>query len=132
MKINLPVTTNELMVDPVNPIVTKTDVKGSITYANRAFIEISGFTEAELLGKNHNIVRHPDMPPSAFADLWDTVKTGKPWRGIVKNRAKNGDFYWVEAYVTPITEHGRIVGYMSVRSRPSGRMSTPLPPCTGK
>ena len=119
MKINLPVTTNELMVDPVNPIVTKTDVKGSITYANRAFIEISGFTEAELLGKNHNIVRHPDMPASAFADLWDTVKTGKPWRGIVKNRAKNGDFYWVEAYVTPITEHGRIVGYMSVRSRPS-------------
>lgn len=119
MKINLPVTTTELSVDPVNPIVTKTDVKGSITYANRAFIEISGFSEAELLGKNHNMVRHPDMPPAAFADLWDTVKTGKPWRGIVKNRAKNGDFYWVEAYVTPITEHGRIVGYMSVRSRPS-------------
>ncbi|BBF85915.1 aerotaxis sensor receptor protein [Aquitalea magnusonii] len=118
MKINLPVTANELIVDPVNPIVTKTDVKGSITYANRAFIEISGFSEAELLGQNHNIVRHPDMPPSAFADLWETVKAGKPWRGIVKNRAKNGDFYWVEAYVTPITEHGRIVGYMSVRSQP--------------
>ena len=118
MKINLPVTTTELVVDPVNPIVTKTDVKGCITYVNRAFIEISGFSEAELLGKNHNIVRHPDMPVEAFADLWDTVKTGQPWRGIVKNRAKNGDFYWVEAFVTPITEHGRIVGYMSVRSQP--------------
>ncbi|MBV8680498.1 MAG: methyl-accepting chemotaxis protein [Aquitalea sp.] len=118
MKINLPVTTNELIVDPVNPIVTKTDVKGSITYVNRAFVEISGFSEQELLGKNHNIVRHPDMPPEAFADLWETIKTGKPWNGIVKNRAKNGDFYWVEAYVTPITEHGRIVGYMSVRSQP--------------
>ncbi|WP_293765521.1 PAS domain-containing methyl-accepting chemotaxis protein [uncultured Aquitalea sp.] len=118
MKINLPVTTTERMVDPVNPIVTKTDVKGAITYANRAFIDISGFEEAELLGKNHNIVRHPDMPPEAFADLWDTIKTGKPWRGLVKNRAKNGDFYWVEAYVTPISEHGRIVGYMSVRSAP--------------
>ncbi|WP_147694030.1 methyl-accepting chemotaxis protein [Vogesella mureinivorans] len=119
MKINTPVTANELFLDPQRPIVTKTDLKGAITYANRAFIEISGFEEGELLGKNHNVVRHPDMPAEAFADLWDTVKTGKPWRGIVKNRAKNGDFYWVEAYVTPITVQGQVQGYVSVRSTPN-------------
>jgi aerotaxis receptor len=118
MKINTPVTTNELFLDPQRPIVTKTDLKGAIVYANRAFIEISGFDESELLGVNHNIVRHPDMPAEAFADLWDTVKAGKPWRGIVKNRAKNGDFYWVEAYVTPITVRGQVEGYVSVRSAP--------------
>jgi len=118
MKINNPVTQNELFLDPQRPIVTKTDLKGSITYANRAFIEISGFDEQELLGKNHNLVRHPDMPPEAFADLWETVKAGKPWRGLVKNRAKNGDFYWVEAYVTPIRVNGQIQGYISVRSTP--------------
>ena len=115
----MPVTANELFLDPLRPIVTKTDLKGAITYANRAFIDISGFSEAELLGKNHNIVRHPDMPAEAFADLWDTVKQGKPWGGLVKNRAKNGDFYWVEAHVTPITEMGKIVGYVSVRSTPN-------------
>ena len=120
MKINHPVTSNELFLDPQRPIVTKTDLKGAITYANRAFIEISGFDEHELLGVNHNIVvRHPDMPPEAFADLWETVKVGKPWRGLVKNRAKNGDFYWVEAYVTPITVQGVVQGYVSVRSAPS-------------
>ncbi|EEG08390.1 methyl-accepting chemotaxis protein [Pseudogulbenkiania ferrooxidans] len=118
MKINLPVTDQEHLVDPFNPIVSKTDAKGSITYVNRAFVDISGFSEAELVGRNHNIVRHPDMPPEAFADLWETIKTGRPWRGLVKNRCKNGDFYWVEAYVTPITEHGKITGYMSVRSAP--------------
>ena len=119
MKINQPVTSNELFLDPQRPIVTKTDLKGAITYANRAFIEISGFDEHELLGVNHNIVRHPDMPPEAFADLWETVKAGKPWRGLVKNRAKNGDFYWVEAYVTPITLRGEVQGYVSVRNAPS-------------
>jgi len=118
MKINMPVTDNERFLDPARPIVTKTDLKGAITYANRAFIDISGYTEEELLGRNHNVVRHPDMPPVAFADLWDTIKEGKPWRGLVKNRAKNGDFYWVEAYVTPVTEHGKVVGYISVRSTP--------------
>ena len=84
MKINQPVTSNELFLDPQRPIVTKTDLKGAITYANRAFIEISGFEEHELLGVNHNVVRHPDVPPEAFADLWQTVKAGKPWRGLVK------------------------------------------------
>jgi aerotaxis receptor len=119
MKINLPVTSTERFVDPDSPIVSKTDRKGMITYVNRAFIEVSGFSEEELLGKNHNIVRHPDMPPEGFADLWVCIKAGIPWRGLVKNRCKNGDFYWVEAYVTPITENGEIVGYMSVRSKPS-------------
>ena len=119
MKINLPVTNVERFVDPDSPIVSKTDRKGLITYVNRAFIEVSGYEEAELLGKNHNIVRHPDMPPEGFADLWACIKQGIPWRGLVKNRCKNGDYYWVEAYVTPITEDGAIVGYMSVRSKPS-------------
>jgi len=118
MKINLPVTSVERFVDPDSPIVSKTDRKGIITYVNRAFIEVSGYEEAELLGKNHNIVRHPDMPPEGFADLWACIKQGIPWRGLVKNRCKNGDYYWVEAYVTPITEDGTIVGYMSVRSKP--------------
>jgi len=119
MKTNLPVTDEELSVHPDHPIVTKTDLKGAITYANRAFIEISGFSEEELVGHNHNVVRHPDMPTEAFRDLWETIKAGQPWRGLVKNRAKNGAFYWVEAYVTPIVENGRTVGYMSVRSTPS-------------
>jgi len=119
VKNNLPVTQNELLLDPSKPIVTKTDLKGNITYANQAFLDISGYRREELLGQNHNIVRHPDMPAEAFADLWATVSKDLPWEGIVKNRAKNGDFYWVEAYVTPITENGKTVGFMSVRSTPS-------------
>ncbi len=118
MKINLPLTGVERMLDPAKPVVTKTDLKGRITYVNQAFVDISGFTHDELIGQSHNIVRHPDMPPEAFADLWRTIGAGHPWRGLVKNRVKNGDHYWVEAYVTPITEEGRCVGYMSVRSRP--------------
>lgn len=118
MKVNLPITTVERFLEPGKPIVTKTDLKGRITYANESFISISGFTAEELIGASHNVVRHPDMPTAAFADLWATVKAGETWRGLVKNRAKNGDFYWVEAFVTPITENGNPVGYMSVRSIP--------------
>ena len=118
MKLNLPVTGVERQLDPAKPIVTKTDLKGRITYVNQAFVDISGFSREELIGKSHNIVRHPEMPPEAFADLWHTIGAGHPWRGIVKNRVKNGDHYWVEAYVTPITEDGRCIGYMSVRSQP--------------
>lgn len=118
MKTNLPITQTERFLEPGKPIVTKTDLKGRITYANESFINISGFTAEELVGASHNVVRHPDMPPAAFGDLWDTVKAGEPWRGLVKNRAKNGDFYWVEAFVTPITENGQPVGYMSVRGIP--------------
>jgi aerotaxis receptor len=119
MKTNLPVTNVECFLEPGKPVVTKTDLKGLITYANNSFISISGFSRDEVIGKNHNIVRHPDMPEEAFADLWRTVKAGNPWRGLVKNRSKTGEFYWVEAFVTPITDHGNPVGYMSVRTPPS-------------
>ena len=118
MRNNQPVTQHELFLHPKRPIVTKTDLKGLITYANRAFIEISGFTEEELIGESHNIVRHPDMPPEAFEDLWRTVEAGHPWKGLVKNRSKHGDYYWVDAYVTPLMENGKAIGYMSVRSAP--------------
>jgi len=119
MKINLPVTQREYDYPDSWVIVSTTDTKGIITYCNKAFIEISGFTEEELLGANHNIIRHPDMPPAAFKDLWDTIKKGKPWRGIVKNRCKNGDHYWVDAYVTPVYEGEKLIGYQSVRVKPS-------------
>ena len=117
MKINMPVTQKEVELSDSSSIVSKTDLKGRITYINRDFIDISGFTEAELIGQSHNIVRHPDMPPEAFADLWNTVKAGKPWNGMVKNRCKNGDHYWVEANVAPIRQGGAVIGYMSVRSK---------------
>ncbi len=119
MRVNLPVTNTELHLKDGEYIVSKTDLKGRITYINRPFLEISGFTEEELMGTAHNIVRHPDMPPAAFQDLWDTLKAGRPWKGMVKNRCKNGDYYWVEANANPIRENGQIVGYMSLRSRPS-------------
>nr|WP_212760887.1 PAS domain-containing methyl-accepting chemotaxis protein [Telluria aromaticivorans] len=100
-------------------IVSKTDTRGRITYVNPSFIEVSGFSEHELLGKAHNLVRHPDMPPEAFADLWKTLGAGQPWTGLVKNRRKNGDFYWVVANVVPVKEAGHVVGYMSVRTAPT-------------
>lgn len=118
MKTNLPVTGIEKPFTS-GTIVSKTDLKGAITYANDAFIDLSGFSREELIGKNHNIVRHPDMPPAAFAWLWDTIKAGQPWRGMVKNRCKNGDHYWVEAFAVPVKEKGKIVEYMSVRSVPT-------------
>ena len=118
MKINQPVTDHEVVMEDGQTIVSKTDLKGKITYINEYFMEISGFTEAELIGKNHNIIRHPDMPPAAFADLWEHMKAGRPWVGMVKNRCKNGDYYWVEAHVTPIRQNGNIVEYMSVRVKP--------------
>ncbi len=100
-------------------IVTKTDLNGVITYANSDFIRISGFAEDELLGQNHNVVRHPDMPVQAFADMWATLKQGRPWNGLVKNRCKNGDFYWVNAHVAPIDEHDKVIGYTSMRTKPT-------------
>ena len=119
MRMNLPVTAREIRLAEGKTIVSTTDLKGRITYANPYFIEISGFTPAELIGADQNIVRHPDMPAEAFADLWHTIRSGEPWTGLVKNRCKNGDFYWVKANVTPVVEHGRAVGYMSVRTKPS-------------
>ena len=119
MKNNQPVTQRERPFPVGQYLVSKTDLKGSITYCNDAFIALSGFDKDELLGKNHNIVRHPDMPPAAFADLWQTIKSGRPWRGVVKNRSKDGDHYWVDAFVVPLKRNGQIESYMSVRSQPS-------------
>lgn len=119
MKINLPVTQVEVPFPKGRYIVSRTDLKGMITYANDTFVDISGFTREELIGTNHNIVRHPDMLPGAFAWLWDTIKEGRPWRGIVKNRCKNGDFYWVDALAVPVRKNNQTIGYMSVRTEPT-------------
>lgn len=118
MRTNLPVTKNERILEAGEYIVSKTDLKGKITYINRPFMDISGFTEKELIGEPHNIVRHPDMPPEAFKDVWQTLQSGRPWRGLVKNRCKNGDFYWVDASANPIWDGDEIVGYMSLRRKP--------------
>jgi aerotaxis receptor len=100
-------------------LVSKTDLDGKIIYANQTFIDISGYTEAELMGRPHNIVRHPIMPRGAFAHLWETIQQGLPWSGVVKNRCKNGDHYWVKAFVAPIRQNGAVTGYLSVRTEPS-------------
>lgn len=117
MKNNLPVSQHEITVPEHANILSTTDLKGSVTYANEDFISISGFTLSELVGHNHNMVRHPDMPPSAFKHMWSTLKDNRSWMGLVKNRCKNGDHYWVSAYVTPVIHDGQTVEYQSVRSR---------------
>ena len=119
MRINSPVTDVEYVISDTQTIISTTDLKGRITYANPYFIEASGFSEEELYGAPQNILRHPDMPPAAFADLWATIKSGLPWTGMVKNRRENGDYYWVLANVTPVVENGTPVGYMSVRTKPT-------------
>ena len=119
MKINLPVTQREIPVPADTYLVSQTNLKGTITDANEAFVAISGFTREELMGQSHNMVRHPDMPAAAFGDMWGSLKAGMPWRGTVKNRAKNGDHYWVDAQIVPILKNGEITGYMSVRRAPS-------------
>ncbi|HZR87580.1 MAG TPA: methyl-accepting chemotaxis protein [Bradyrhizobium sp.] len=117
MRKNLPVTTTEYPVTDETLIVSQTDTKGKLTFFNDDFIAAAGFTADELMGQPHNIIRHPDMPPEAFENLWDTLKAGKPWVGAVKNRRKNGDFYWVLATASPIRQNGHITGYTSVRTR---------------
>ena len=118
MKLNLPVTDNERRYPEDTRLISLTDRKGAVTHANDAFVDVSGFSREELHGRNHNIVRHPDMPPAAFANLWDYLKRGQAWMGLVKNRCKNGDYYWVNAYVAPVFENGEVVGYQSVRVQP--------------
>lgn len=119
MKVNLPVTNHEVIFGDSQFMLSKTDLKGIITYANQDFIDISGFSSDELIGASHNVVRHPDMPVEAFADMWRNLKKGKPWTGLVKNRTKNGDFYWVEANASPIFENNQVVGYLSARKKPT-------------
>jgi aerotaxis receptor len=116
MRNNLPVTPNELKVPADQTLISVTDLKGRITYANPAFISMSGYLAEELIGQPHNIVRHPDMPEEAFRDLWATVEKGLPWAGVVKNRRKNGDHYWVRANATPMRDGDKVVGYLSVRT----------------
>ena len=96
-------------------IVSDTDLKGIITYSNRKFCEIAGYDKSELIGKNHNIVRHPDMPKAAFRDLWETLQKGESWTGTVKNLRKDGRYYWVYSYIAPILKEGEITGYSAVR-----------------
>ena len=119
MRENLPVTTTERTFPSGSKLISVTDLKGQIVDCNDEFVAISGFTKEQLIGQPHNIVRHPDMPSLAYKVMWEHLKAGKPWMGLVKNRCKNGDFYWVDAYVTPVTERGKVTGYESVRSCPS-------------
>ncbi|MGE0312304.1 MAG: methyl-accepting chemotaxis protein [Lautropia sp.] len=119
MRVNLPVTKQEYQLRDDEPLVSVTDTKGRIKHCNPAFLAASGFEEGELIGKAHNVIRHPDMPEEAFRDMWETIENGQPWTAIVKNRRKNGDFYWVRANVTPLKAEGRIIGFLSVRIKPT-------------
>ncbi|NWD89576.1 PAS domain-containing protein, partial [Pseudomonas sp. K5002] len=115
MRLNLPVTAVEQTFGEQQRLISATDVNSHITYCNAEFAAMSGFTQAELIGSTHNLVRHPDMPPAVFQLMWSYLKAGQSWMGVVKNRCKNGNYYWVSAYVTPILEDGRLMGYESVR-----------------
>ncbi|WP_102794722.1 methyl-accepting chemotaxis protein [Bowmanella denitrificans] len=118
MRRNQTVINEEIQYQANEELVSTTDLRGVITYANSAFCRVAGYELDELLGKNHNLVRHPDMPKQAFADLWNSLKKGQAWRGMVKNLCKDGRYYWVDAYVTPIYEGNQVVGYQSVRVKP--------------
>ncbi|GAB3364822.1 MULTISPECIES: methyl-accepting chemotaxis protein [Giesbergeria] len=116
MRNNQPVTGQLYEFSADTTLMSTTDTRGRIVYANAAFVDVSGFTRTELQGQPHNIVRHPEMPPEAFADMWHTLRAGQPWTGLVKNRRKNGDHYWVRANTVPIVRNGQQTGYMSVRT----------------
>ena len=119
MRINKPINNREVELKDEDFLISRTDLQGKITYANPGFIKISGYSRDELFGENHNVVRHPDMPPAAFADLWASLKEGQLWTGIIKNRCKDGGFYWVRANVSPCYQGGELIGYTSVRTKPS-------------
>jgi len=119
MRINQPVTQQEFHLPADATLMSTTDTSSHVTYANEAFVAVSGFTREEILGQPHNFVRHPDMPKEAFADMWATLKGGEPWTALVKNRRKNGDHYWVRANAVPVVRDGRQIGYMSVRTTPT-------------
>ncbi|HEY0953562.1 MAG TPA: methyl-accepting chemotaxis protein [Roseateles sp.] len=117
MRVNQPVTQREFDFPADATLMSTTDPQSYVKYANDAFIAVSGFSRDEVIGQPHNLVRHPDMPEAAFADMWATLKGGEPWTGLVKNRRKDGDHYWVRANAVPIVRGGRTQGYMSVRTR---------------
>ncbi|MBU0745455.1 MAG: PAS domain-containing protein, partial [Gammaproteobacteria bacterium] len=119
MRINLPVTQQNFDFSGHELLVSTTNTKGEITHCNPAFVRVSGFSYEELIGQPHNLIRHPDMPAEAYKDMWRTIGRGEPWTGLVKNRRKNGDHYWVRANVTPILEGGKPRAYMSVRTKPT-------------
>lgn len=119
LKNNIHVTEVEFILPEGQFIYSRTNLNGIIVEANEAFANISGYTRGEMIGQPHNLVRHPDMPKEAFADLWADIKSGRPWRGVVKNKRKDGGYYWVVANVSPVRESGKIIGYQSVRSCPS-------------
>jgi aerotaxis receptor len=119
MKTNLPVTQNEYQFPGSETLLSTTDTRSHMTYANAAFIRTSGFEAGELMGQPHNMVRHPDMPVEAFTDMWRSLKAGQSWRALVKNRRKDGDHYWVCANAAPMRRNGQVVGYLSVRTKPT-------------
>ncbi|RRV05674.1 PAS domain S-box protein [Pseudomonas sp. v388] len=119
MRNNQPITQRERTFPAQQRLISTTDTRGVISYCNDAFQEISGYAHDELVGAAHNLVRHPDVPSAVFEHMWTTLKTGRPWMGIVKNRCKNGDHYWVNAYVTPMLDNGKVVGFESVRVKPT-------------
>jgi len=119
MRTNLPITNNEHMLTDDALLISTTDLQGKITLYNKDFLDYSGFTRAELDGADHNLVRHPDVPSAVFAEMWHHLKTDQPYMILVKNRRKNGDHYWVNAFVTAIKENGQVIGYQSVRTKPS-------------
>ncbi|MFC4698692.1 methyl-accepting chemotaxis protein [Glaciecola siphonariae] len=121
---NRPTQDHEVTFEESEQLVSTTDARGVITYANDIFCKVAGYTEDELVGHSHNIVRHPDMPAAAFKDMWDHLKAGQSWHGIVKNRCKDGSYYWVDAFVTPIYENDALVGYQSVRVKPKPEQVT--------
>ena len=118
MRTNLPVTQREYQFPAHETLLSTTDSASHISYANAAFIRVSGFSREELAGQPHNMVRHPDMPVEAFADMWRSLKEGQSWRALVKNRRQDGDHYWVCANAAPMRRNGQVVGYLSVRTSP--------------
>lgn len=117
MSSHLYVTQQNTPLDDDTTLMSTTDLHSYITHANDTFVTVSGYSLNELLAQPHNLVRHPDMPKAAFADMWYTLKQGEPWSGIVKNRCKNGDHYWVRANAVPMVREGQVTGYMSIRTR---------------
>jgi len=117
MKQNLPITNIEITLNDTDELVSSTDLKGAITSVNDTFVKVSQFSKEELIGNNHNIIRHPDMPPAFYAELWSTIKKGDPWRGVIKNRSKDGNHYWVDSFIYPNYKNGKLCGFESIRRK---------------